>query len=76
VKVNIPQENHKDHPIHKEHDGLLFSQLYGKLPTTLSQAVMKEVSVPIAFVSLLHLANEKVRFHLLIFFQCFYDNRV
>lgn len=38
---------------------VLFSQLYVKLPSLLSQAMAKEVSIPIAFVSLLHLANEK-----------------
>ncbi|XP_065883391.1 condensin complex subunit 2-like isoform X2 [Dysidea avara] len=55
------QENHEDHSTDKpkDTDRLLFSQLYSKLPATLPQAMVKEVSVPIAFVSLLHLANEK-----------------
>lgn len=48
---------------------VLFSQLYVKLPSLLSQAMAKEVSIPIAFVSLLHLANEKVQLLMFIMLQ-------
>lgn len=52
-------------------EGVTFSHLYAKLPNLLSQAMAKEVSIPIAFVSLLHLANEKVITNSLIL--CYYS---
>ena len=38
----------------------LFTDLYHKIPQKISKNMAKSLSVPIAFVCLLHLANEKV----------------
>lgn len=38
-----------------------FTNLYDMLPEKLSSTMSKNLSIPIAFVCLLHLANEKVR---------------
>ena len=37
-----------------------FKDMYSSLPSKLSQSASKNLSVPIAFVCLLYLANEKV----------------
>ena len=37
-----------------------FKDIYDMLPEELSKTMAKNLSVPIAFVCLLHLANEKV----------------
>lgn len=41
---------------------LEFSNLYGELPVRVSSKMASDLSQPIAFVTLLHLANEKVSF--------------
>ena len=43
-----------------------FKQLLEHLPTKVSKNMCKNLSVPIAFVSLLHLANEKVSVIMLV----------
>ena len=47
-----------------------FSRMYEDLPSCLSKNMAENLSVPLAFVSLLHLANEKV---CLLFFKSFND---
>jgi condensin complex subunit 2 len=37
-----------------------FTELYHTMPSKISKQMAKNLSVPIAFVCLLHLANEKV----------------
>ena len=39
-----------------------FKEMYDKLPGKLSKNMSKNLSVSIAFVCILHLANEKVKF--------------
>ena len=47
---------------HKDMEGILmFQELLKDLPGKVSGQTAKNLSVPIAFVCLLHLANEKVR---------------
>jgi len=43
-------------------NSLTFEQLLDRLSTRLHSSVIKNLSVPIAFVCLLHLANDKVCF--------------
>ena len=43
--------------------GTDFSKLYSTLSSQVSSATAKNLSVPIGFVCLLHLANEKVKTH-------------
>ena len=43
-----------------EDEGIKFSSLYSKLPLILPTTMAKNMSVPLSFVCLLHLANEKV----------------
>lgn len=44
-------------------NGTDFSKLYSTLSSRVSSATAKNLSVPIGFVCLLHLANEKVKTH-------------
>ena len=37
-----------------------FTELYHTIPSKMSKQMAKNLSIPIAFVCLLHLANEKV----------------
>jgi len=41
-----------------------FKQLFGEVTTRVSNVMAKNLSVPIVFVCLLHLANEKVCFYI------------
>lgn len=53
---------------HKELDGQCsFQELLTMLPEKVSEHMAENLSTPIAFACLLHLANEKVRLHYLNF---------
>ncbi|XP_076359105.1 non-SMC condensin I complex subunit H [Tachypleus tridentatus] len=57
-KENV--ETCEDVPLPDRMDGkMLFSHLYRMLPQQLSSVMIKNLSVPIAFVCLLHMVNEK-----------------
>lgn len=43
-----------------------FKNIYSNLPEKISKNMAKNLSVPIAFVCVLHLANEKVSLHITI----------
>ncbi|XP_076244920.1 condensin complex subunit 2 [Calliopsis andreniformis] len=53
VQQAIQQKETMDHSVH-------FSDVYKKLPNELTKTNVEALSFPISFVSLLHLANEKV----------------
>ena len=46
----------------EDQDGKSFKDLYQKVPPLIPKQMAKNLSVPIAFVCILHLANEKVFF--------------
>ena len=59
IQENIPSEN----DLNKKTSvaGIQsFKELYEQLPGKLSKTMAKNLSIPIVFVCLLHLANEKV----------------
>nr|XP_018669190.1 condensin complex subunit 2 isoform X3 [Ciona intestinalis] len=45
--------------ISPKNDDFMFSDLYKKLPSNMSESLSENLSVPLAFTCLLHLANEK-----------------
>lgn len=47
-------------------DGTSFHNIYDKLPQLCPSHEAKDLSVPIAFVALLHMCNEKVRYAIVI----------
>ena len=66
LQENVPVDQQRNE---KEEIGVSqiysFKELYDKLPGKLSKNMSKNLSVSIAFVCILHLANEKVSFVLL-----------
>ena len=66
LQENVPVDQQRNE---KEESGVSqicsFKELYDKLPGKLSKNMSKNLSVSIAFVCILHLANEKVSFVLL-----------
>lgn len=63
LQENVPVDQQRNE---KEETGVSqicsFKELYDKLPGKLSKNMSKNLSVSIAFVCILHLANEKVSF--------------
>uniref|UniRef100_F6QSH0 Condensin complex subunit 2 n=1 Tax=Ciona intestinalis TaxID=7719 RepID=F6QSH0_CIOIN len=66
----LPAPEHQDETITNEtddsqpadnekNDDFMFSDLYKKLPSNMSESLSENLSVPLAFTCLLHLANEK-----------------
>ncbi|XP_048585600.1 condensin complex subunit 2 [Nematostella vectensis] len=60
-KENIPNEVEPEVHLNKDEfsDPRSFKEIYGQLPASISKHMAKNLSVPIAFVCILHLANEK-----------------
>ncbi|XP_076626934.1 uncharacterized protein LOC143344612 [Colletes latitarsis] len=59
ANAQASKENVQQSVCDKMNDKKYFSEIYKKLPNILTKDNSKELSYPIAFVSLLHLANEK-----------------
>uniref|UniRef100_S4RS32 Condensin complex subunit 2 n=1 Tax=Petromyzon marinus TaxID=7757 RepID=S4RS32_PETMA len=56
---SLPTNNTNENEDAKVSKEILFSEMYKKLPARLPISMSKNLSVPMAFVCLLHLANEK-----------------
>ena len=58
LQENVDTNSHQ--PVVDVKDGVLFHSVYDHLPSLIPSHEAKDLSVPIAFVALLHMCNERV----------------